>query len=108
MTRFGMAKAVADVNGEHRQGGFSLTEAGVTGFSHMHDSGTGGGMKLLLNLLSSRVDTCQVPHLATFLYSRRQDVQGTISIVANSTRRIALSTTQKARSKRVLDISRSA
>jgi hypothetical protein len=41
-----MAKAVADVNGDHRQGGFSLTEAGVTGFSHMHDSGTGGGSSL--------------------------------------------------------------
>ena len=32
---FGMAKSVADVNGE-RQGGFALDNSGVTGFSHMH------------------------------------------------------------------------
>ena len=38
---FGMAKAVADVDGE-RQGGFASDGSNVTGFSHMHDSGTGG------------------------------------------------------------------
>lgn len=38
---FGMAKAVADVNGEN-QGGFASDGSNVTGFSHMHDSGTGG------------------------------------------------------------------
>jgi putative alpha-1,2-mannosidase len=51
---FGMAKAGADVNAEN-QGGFSTdgtegvlpipgftTEGNITGFSHMHDSGTGG------------------------------------------------------------------
>jgi putative alpha-1,2-mannosidase len=37
----GMAKAVADVNGEN-QGGFGSDGSNVTGFSHMHDSGTGG------------------------------------------------------------------
>lgn len=39
---FGMAKAVSDVVGE-RQGGFALDNSAVSGFSHMHDSGTGGG-----------------------------------------------------------------
>ena len=51
---FGMAKAGADVNYEN-QGGYSTdgtpdvpfdpaypTEGNITGFSHMHDSGTGG------------------------------------------------------------------
>jgi predicted alpha-1,2-mannosidase len=36
-----MAKAVADVEGEN-QGGFGSDGSKVTGFSHMHDSGTGG------------------------------------------------------------------
>ncbi|KAF2771211.1 alpha-1,2-mannosidase, putative subfamily [Teratosphaeria nubilosa] len=46
---FGMAKAVADVNGGDLQGGFALDydpQANVTGFSHMHDSGTGGAQSL--------------------------------------------------------------
>ncbi|KAF2672136.1 alpha-1,2-mannosidase, putative subfamily [Microthyrium microscopicum] len=38
---FGMAKPVADVLGEN-QGGFSTDSSAVYGFSHMHDSGTGG------------------------------------------------------------------
>ena len=37
----GMAKAVADVNLES-QGGFASNDGNITGFSHMHDSGTGG------------------------------------------------------------------
>jgi putative alpha-1,2-mannosidase len=36
-----MAKAVADVSGEN-QAGFGSDGSNVTGFSHMHDSGTGG------------------------------------------------------------------
>jgi hypothetical protein len=36
-----MAKAVADVVGEN-QGGFASDGGEVHGFSHMHDSGTGG------------------------------------------------------------------
>jgi putative alpha-1,2-mannosidase len=40
---FSMAKAGADVNVEN-QGGFSTGDltGNITGFSHMHDSGTGG------------------------------------------------------------------
>ncbi|EKV07066.1 hypothetical protein PDIG_75800 [Penicillium digitatum PHI26] len=37
----GMAKAVADTTGEN-QAGFAYDTKVVTGFSHMHDSGTGG------------------------------------------------------------------
>ena len=36
-----MAKAVADTVGEN-QAGFAFDTTVVTGFSHMHDSGTGG------------------------------------------------------------------
>ncbi|OCL08078.1 glycoside hydrolase family 92 protein [Glonium stellatum] len=42
---FGMAKAVADVNGEN-QGGFASDGSDIIGFSHMHDSGTGGSPSL--------------------------------------------------------------
>lgn len=42
---YGMAKAVADVDGENT-GGFATDGSNVTGFSHMHDSGTGGNPSL--------------------------------------------------------------
>ncbi|KAI0476577.1 glycoside hydrolase family 92 protein [Xylariaceae sp. FL0804] len=42
---YGMAKAVADVNGENT-GGFATDNSSVTGFSAMHDSGTGGNPSL--------------------------------------------------------------
>jgi len=43
---YGMAKAVADTNSGSRQGGFTLDGSPVTGFSMMHDSGTGGSPSL--------------------------------------------------------------
>ena len=43
---FGMAKAVADTNSGSNQGGFTLDGSPVTGFSMMHDSGTGGSPSL--------------------------------------------------------------
>ncbi|GBF62851.1 secreted glycosidase [Trichophyton mentagrophytes] len=39
---YGMAKAVADVDGSENYGGFTTEGSNITGFSHMHDSGTGG------------------------------------------------------------------
>ena len=42
---YGMAKAVADVSGANT-GGFSDDGSNVTGFSSMHDSGTGGNPSL--------------------------------------------------------------
>ncbi|KAM5443239.1 hypothetical protein MferCBS31731_001556 [Microsporum ferrugineum] len=39
---YGMAKAVADVDSSENYGGFATDGSNVTGFSHMHDSGTGG------------------------------------------------------------------
>jgi putative alpha-1,2-mannosidase len=42
-----MAKAVADVNNPgEKQGGFASDDSDITGFSHMHDSGTGGSPSL--------------------------------------------------------------
>ncbi|KAJ5166735.1 secreted glycosidase [Penicillium canariense] len=38
---YGLAKPVADVDGQNT-GGFATDGSNVTGFSHMHDSGTGG------------------------------------------------------------------
>ncbi|KAK7908165.1 hypothetical protein PG985_015468 [Apiospora marii] len=42
---FGMAKAVADST-EDNQGGYASNGSPITGFSHMHDSGTGGASSL--------------------------------------------------------------
>ncbi|KAL2817965.1 glycosyl hydrolase family 92-domain-containing protein [Aspergillus cavernicola] len=41
----GMVKAVADTQGEN-QGGFAYDTTHVTGFSHTHDSGTGGAASM--------------------------------------------------------------
>ncbi|KAF1952718.1 family 92 glycoside hydrolase [Byssothecium circinans] len=43
---YGMAKAVADVDSQSNQGGFTTEGGRVTGFSTMHDSGTGGSPSL--------------------------------------------------------------
>lgn len=43
---YGMAKAVADTNSSSNQGGFTLDGSPVTGFSVLHDSGTGGSPSL--------------------------------------------------------------
>ncbi|KAF2867809.1 glycosyl hydrolase family 92-domain-containing protein [Massariosphaeria phaeospora] len=43
---YGMAKAVADVDSGSNQGGFTTENGNVTGFSTMHDSGTGGSPSL--------------------------------------------------------------
>ncbi|GAB0134452.1 hypothetical protein EsDP_00002823 [Epichloe bromicola] len=43
---YGMAKAVADTNGQSNMGGFTLDGSHITGFSALHDSGTGGNPSL--------------------------------------------------------------
>jgi putative alpha-1,2-mannosidase len=43
---YGMAKAVADTDSDSNQGGFAHEGGNVTGFSSMHDSGTGGSPSL--------------------------------------------------------------
>ncbi|BCS25832.1 glycoside hydrolase family 92 protein [Aspergillus puulaauensis] len=39
---YGMAMAVADTDSQSNQGGFTLDGSKITGFSSLHDSGTGG------------------------------------------------------------------
>lgn len=60
---FGMAKAVADVNGED-QGGFASDGSNITGFSHMHDSGT-GGVSCNLHNLPSLLYSCPLTFVMT-------------------------------------------
>ncbi|KAF3384297.1 putative secreted glycosidase [Penicillium rolfsii] len=43
---YGMAKAGADTDSNSNQGGFAYDGSNVTGFSSMHDSGTGGSPSL--------------------------------------------------------------
>ncbi|KAF2103774.1 glycoside hydrolase family 92 protein [Rhizodiscina lignyota] len=43
---YGMAKPVADTDSDSDQGGFTADNANITGFSSMHDSGTGGAPSL--------------------------------------------------------------
>ncbi|KAF1986748.1 glycoside hydrolase family 92 protein [Aulographum hederae CBS 113979] len=43
---YGMAKAVADTDSPSNQGGFTGDNSNITGFSVMHDSGTGGSPSL--------------------------------------------------------------
>ena len=65
---YGMAKAVADTSSDSNQGGFTLDGAPVTGFSMMHDSGTGGSPSLgnfplfpYTNCPGSDIDQCAFP-----------------------------------------------
>jgi putative alpha-1,2-mannosidase len=55
-----MAKAVADSDVDN-QGGFAADSNHITGFSHMHDSGTGGVSLLQTNeLVNSTIENCSI------------------------------------------------
>lgn len=66
---YGLAKPVADVDGQNT-GGFSTDGSNVTGFSHMHDSGTGGNPSMGQFPLFPQycpdnvVDNCKFPKAA--------------------------------------------
>ena len=79
---YGLAKAVADVDGQNT-GGFATDGSNVTGFSAMHDSGTGGNPSLgnfplfpqlcpgdELNACSFRIGDRKVPYLNDSLVAR--------------------------------------
>ena len=51
--QIGMVKAGPDTNADENQGGFASDNSSIIGFSHMHDSGTGGVSSPLLNLESA-------------------------------------------------------
>lgn len=66
-----MAKAVADTNSGSNQGGFTLDGTNITGFSQMHDSGTGGSPSLGNFALfpysacaGDQVDGCDFPKIS--------------------------------------------
>ncbi|KYG42044.1 glycoside hydrolase family 92 protein, partial [Acidomyces richmondensis BFW] len=54
---YGLAKPVADVNGDDNQGGFATDVGIITGFSHMHGLGNGGS-PLLGNFPTFPQDGC--------------------------------------------------
>ena len=63
-----MAKAVADTDSGSNQGGFTTDGSNITGFSSMHDSGTGGSPSLgnfalfpYAGCAGDDVDGCQYP-----------------------------------------------
>jgi len=66
-----MAKAVADTNSGSNQGGFTTDGSNVTGFSSMHDSGTGGSPSLgnfalfpYAECAGDEVDGCDFPKVS--------------------------------------------
>ncbi|CAI7573621.1 uncharacterized protein N7487_007579 [Penicillium crustosum] len=76
---YGMAKPVADVDGQNT-GGFSTDGSNVTGFSHMHDSGTGGNPSMGNFPLFPQyckdniVDNCKFPKAARATHYKNDSV----------------------------------
>ncbi|KAI1372133.1 glycoside hydrolase family 92 protein [Hypoxylon crocopeplum] len=65
---YGMAKAVADTTSGSNQGGFTLDGAPISGFSALHDSGTGGSPSLgnfplfpYVSCPDDDIDRCEFP-----------------------------------------------
>jgi putative alpha-1,2-mannosidase len=63
---FSMAKAVADTNGGELQGGYASDDSNITGFSHMHDSGTGGVSRLFILLSSCSMGLFDIPAMSKY------------------------------------------
>jgi len=84
-----MAKSVADVdNPDEKQGGFASDDSNITGFSHMHDDGT-GGVSSKDTTVRSRFDQVS-SHLLleTSPFSLKQGAPGMILVTATSPRPI--------------------
>ena len=70
----GMAKAVADVdNPDEKQGGFASDDSNITGFSHMHDDGTGGVIPKDKTVRSRSDQVFSHLLLETFPFSLKRD-----------------------------------
>ena len=99
-----MAKAVADVNGEENQGGFAPDGSNITGFSTMHDSGTGGSPSLgnfalfpYASCAGDDVDGCVYPKKAratTYDNSSVKASPGYFAVTLNSGVAVDMTTTQ--------------
>ncbi|KAK4234555.1 glycoside hydrolase [Achaetomium macrosporum] len=105
---YGMAKTVADTNSGSRQGGFTMDGSAVTGFSMMHDSGTGGNPSLgnfalfaYANCPEGDINQCAFPKRtrAAFGGFSNNDVSakpGTFGITLHSGIRAEMTTTHHA------------
>lgn len=105
---YGMAKAVADTNSTSNQGGFTLDGAAVTGFSTMHDSGTGGNPSLgnfalfpYTNCHRGDINECAFPkrtrsRFGTFSNGSVSARPGIFGLTLNSGIRADMTTTQHA------------
>ena len=77
---YGLAKPVADVDGENT-GGFSTDGSNVTGFSHMHDSGTGGNPSMGQFPLfpqycaNNDINNCKFPKAARAVHYKNDSVK---------------------------------
>ena len=100
-----MAKAVADVDGDN-QGGFATDGSNITGFSGMHDSGTGGNPSLgnfaLFPYTACGGDTpdgCTYPKLARktqYINSSIKATPGYFAVTLNSGVAVDMTTSQHA------------
>jgi len=105
---YGMAKAVADTNSTSNQGGFTLDGAMVTGFSTMHDSGTGGSPSLgnfalfpYTNCPDGDINQCAFPkrtraRFGAFSNGSVLAKPGTFGLTLDSGIRVDMTTTQRA------------
>ncbi|KZL82545.1 glycosyl hydrolase family 92 [Colletotrichum incanum] len=105
---YGMAKASADTNSSSNQGGFTLDGNPVTGFSTMHDSGTGGQPSLgnfplfaYTTCPSGVINWCTFPKKsrAKYGYFDKKDViatPGLFNITLKTGIRVEMTTTQRA------------
>ncbi|KAF6822722.1 glycosyl hydrolase family 92 protein [Colletotrichum plurivorum] len=104
---YGMAKASADTNSTSNQGGFTLDGNPITGFSVMHDSGTGGSPSLgnfplfaYTTCPSGVINWCTFPKKsrARYGYFNQQDVKakpGLFNVTLRDGIRIEMTTTQR-------------
>ncbi|OLN92244.1 putative secreted glycosidase-like protein 2 [Colletotrichum chlorophyti] len=105
---YGMAKASADTNSSSNQGGFTLDGSPVTGFSMMHDSGTGSTPSLgnfplfaYTTCPSGVINFCAFPKKdrARYGYFNQRDViakPGLFNITLRDGIRVEMTTTQRA------------
>jgi putative alpha-1,2-mannosidase len=105
---YGMAKAVADTNSGSNQGGFTLDGSNVTGFSVMHDSGTGGSPSLgnfplfpYTSCAGGDVNACVFPKKSRAQYGAFGNASvsakpGAFGITLNSGIRVDMTTTHHA------------
>ncbi|PYH44441.1 glycoside hydrolase family 92 protein [Aspergillus saccharolyticus JOP 1030-1] len=68
---YGMAKAVADTDSQNNQGGFAFDGSRITGFSSLHDSGT-GGQPSLGNFPLFPYTSCQNDDVNGCLYPKKE------------------------------------